>query len=316
MLRAHDAGLRVVLQQSLTALYPVVNGNPAEFLRQLGRLETFVRDVPAYRESWEAVKYKLARSADADAWLEQNLASRWDHGKGDYLAGEQLVTFYLDTHRDGPLARVVDEFDHRPLLPEQLLYGIEEKPWSSRITRPWSCRSRSGCTTVFRRTNSTPLQRAAILYKTGQTAPANQLFAAVAATAVLRDDLTGRVAALYLELGDKRQAQFYLEQAVRGDPLAAHSTDAFVQLARLVPGRWPGGGRGQPPPDRLPPGSVQRLHAAGGLPFCRRSVAGREATGMPLPDFPLTFAAGRNCSSRCRGGSKRMVVGQKRARSC
>ena len=288
VLRAHDASLRVALQQALTSLYPVVNGNAAEFLHQMTRMETFTHDVPAYHENWEVVKYKLARAADADAWLEKDLAGRWDHGKGDYLAGERLASLYLETHRDEPLARVIDEFDHRPLLPEQLLYSIEDALIQSghpALALPISERLYHR----FPQNEQYALQRAVALWKAGQTGPANQLLATIAATAVLRDDLTGHVADTYLDLGDKKQAQVYLEQAVQGDRLAAHSTDAFVQLARLYleTGRPADAGnllrmayRQDACNDFTP--LVEYLSATGQLD-------GKKATEMPAPDFLLTF---------------------------
>ena len=288
VLRTHDASLRVTMQQALTGLYPVANGNAGEFLRQMGRLETFAHDVPTYRENWEAVKYKLARAAGADAWLEKDLAARWDRGKGDYLAGERLATLYLETHRDEPLARVIDEFDHRPLLPEQLLYSIEDALIQSghpALALPISERLYHR----FPQNEQYALQRAVALWKTGQTDLANQLLSKVAATAVLRDDLTGRVAETYLELGDKKQAQVYFEQAVRDDPLAAHSTDAFVQLSSLYleAGRVAEAGsllltayRQETCSDFKP--LVDHLSATGQLD-------GKKTTEMPAPDFLLTF---------------------------
>ena len=230
--RTRDPSLQVSLQQALVGLCPVIDGNADDFRRQLARLEVFGREVPGFRNNWEVTKYKLACQAGADAFLEDDLSRRWDHGKGDYLAGERLAALYLAIHRDDRLGETIGEFDRRPMLPEQLLFGLENTlvqtghfalalPISERLFQR------------FPQNEEYALQRATVLWKTNQHAEANHLLEAVAGTAVLRDDLTERVAQTYLSLGDKDRARESFEKAVQTDRAASRSPGSFLRLARL-----------------------------------------------------------------------------------
>ena len=286
--RTHDADLRVQLQETLVGLCPVVGNDAGEFLRQMNRLEIFVRETVLYRNGWESLKYKLARRAGADAWLEKELSHRWQSGKGDYLAGERLATLYLETHRDDPLAQTIGEFNRRPMLPEQLLFGLENAlmqaghgalalPIAERLSRR------------FPQNEQYALQRAVVLWKSDRRDEANGIFQNVAACSVLRDDLTERVALTYLALGDKPRARDLFEKVVRSDPAADRSPGSFLQLAGLdlEAGRHEEASNllrtayRQDACDDFRP-LVNYLSTTGQL-------NGKAATDLPAPDFLLTF---------------------------
>ena len=286
--RTHDADMRVHLQETVLGMCPVVNGDASEFLRQMNRLETFVRETAIYRNGWEALKYKLARRAGADVWLEKDLGRRWQGGKGDYLSGERLAMLYLETHRDEQLAQTIGEFNRRPMLPEQLLFGLENalmKAGHDSLALPIAER----LSRRFPQNEQYALQRAVILWKSGRHDEANQIFGNVTACSVLRDDLTERVALTYLALGDKQQARALFEKVVRFDPAADRSPGSFLQLAGLdlEAGRYEEAGNLLRTAYRQDAcedfGLLSNYLAASG------QLTGQAATQMPAPDFLLTF---------------------------
>lgn len=230
--RAHDPATRFRLQQEIVALSPPFVENPKLFLRALARLESFAREVPNLRNGWETTKYKLARQAGADAWLEADLRRRWDGGKGDYIAGDRLCALYLDTHREGELARTVDEFNHRPKLPDQLLYGIEKALLAGEkasLALPLSERLYQRFPQNLDYANA----RAITLWKTGQRDEADRIFDALDSRTVLQDDLTEQLALTFLGIGEKTRARAMFGRVVRSDPRAIRSPGSFLQLARL-----------------------------------------------------------------------------------
>ncbi len=286
--RVHEPNLRFRLQQTLVGLSPASGDDLRGFLIGMKRLETLARDMPTARNSWEAIRYKLARQAGADAWLEQELARRWDGGRGDYNAGERLAALCIETRQDDRLRETITAFDHRPLLPDQLLFGLENalvQAGHASLALPISerlCRR-------FPQNIDYALGRATVLWKSERHEEACRLLERVEAGAVLRDDVTERVALVYLGLGAKEHAQATFEGVVQSDPAAVRSPGSFLQLARLYSDE----GRGreaasllrvayrQDACDDFHP-LVQALAASGQL-------EGSRALEMPAADFPLSF---------------------------
>ena len=286
--RARDPDTRYQMQEALLGLLPPVGGDPRPFLRQLARLESFAREVPTLRNNFEAARYKLLRAAGADGSLEPLLALRWQAGKGDYLAGERLAAFYIDTQQPGQLREVIDQFNHRPMLPDQLLFGIEKalvQAGHASLALPISER-------LCRRFPQNPefaLQRATALWQAGEREEAGHVLATLAATTVLHDDLPEKIALLYLGLGDVKQATAYFERVVRDDPLAESSPGSFLQLAQLDLDA----GRRQEAERLLR--TAYRQDATGSFePLVNFLAAtgqldGGKAVEMPAEDFPLSF---------------------------
>ena len=260
ILRSHDPQRRFQLQQSWLQHAP-----PAEFPREMRRLEHFAQGVPALKSAYVAVRCALARQHGADAWLEGELQREWRDGRGDFAAGEQLVGFYLDTRQTVPLERVVRAIDARPNLPETPLANLEKRltdaglaalalPVSERLLRR------------FPQNEQYAFARARVLWKSGRLDEARALLEALDRSSVFREDLAARIAALYEELGDLEQARAYDERAVQRDPAGGRSAAACLRLAQM---------------------EVQRKDWAAAAPLLRKAYRQPVIAGdlTPLVDF-------------------------------
>ena len=288
--RARDPQTRFQIQQQLLQKDLASPTEPtAEFAREVRRLEKFAQALPALKSAYETARYTLARQRGADHWLEGELQREWREGRGEFAAGEQLVSFYLDTRQTEPLRRVVQAIDARPNLPEQSLAGIEKRltdadlagmalPLSERLFRRFPQNDLYG------------LDRAKVLWKTGQTAEADRLLEALNGSAFFREDLSARIGALYEELGDIERARSFYARAVQRDPSGMRSAAVCLRLAQIETRR-----KNLPEVRRLLQIAYRHPAAANDLTpvvdFLQASgeLGGSGSRGLPGAEFPLTF---------------------------
>ena len=288
--RARDPQTRFQLQQQLLQNNLASPTEPAaEFAREMRRLEKFAQALPALKSVYETARYALARQRGADHWLEGELQRGWREGRGEFAAGEQLVSFYLDTRQTEPLRRVVEAIDTRPNLPEQSLAGIEKRltdanlagmalPLAERLYRRFPQNDLYG------------LDRAKVLWKTGQTAEADRLLEALDGSAFFREDLSARIGALYEELGETERARSFYVRAVQRDPAGERSAAVCLRLAQIEIRR-----KNLPEVRRLLQIVYRQPAAANDLTplvdFLQASgeLSGSGSRGLPGAEFPLTF---------------------------
>ena len=288
--RTHDPQTRFQLQQQLLEKDLASPGESAtEFARAMRRLKKFSQAAPALPSAYETARYTLARQHGANHWLEGELQREWREGRGEFAAGEQLVSLYLDTRQTEPLRRVIQAIDARPNLPEQSLASIEKRltdadlagmalPLSERLFRRFPQNELYG------------LGRAKVLWKTGQTAEADRLLEALDGSAFFREDLSARIGALYEELGEAERARAFYVRAVQRDPSGVRSAAVCLRLAQIEARR-----KNLPEVRRLLQIAYRHPAAANDLTplvdFLQASgeLGGNGPRGLPGGEFPLTF---------------------------
>ena len=289
VLRSRDPAARFHLQQALAEQFAVPGNDPAEFVRQMRRLEKFAQASEALRNEYDALLYPLAHQQGADAWLESELQRAWKHGEGDSSAGVQLAGLYLQAHREDALREVVQTIDHHADLPEDLLYRLA----TSLVDTDHAPLSLALCERLanrFPQKQEYPLERALALWKSDRRPEADQILSNLAASVVFHDDVLEPVAAFYLQHGEKGRAAEYLERIVKDDPAATRSPQSWLQLAQIAldENHVPEAGRllrvvyARSACEDL--GPLVRYLRAGG------SLKGEKARQMPAPGFPLTFS--------------------------
>ena len=288
VLRAREPGARFHLQQALAGLDAEPGGDPVVLIRELRRLAKMAQASDNLRAEYDAILYPLAHRQGADAWLESELRRAWNCGQGDPAAGAQLAALYLQNHRDDALREVVQTVDHRPDLPEKLLYALA----TSLIETDRAPLALELCERLVRRfpqKQEYTLACAQALWKSDRHADADQMLDDLAASTIFRDGVLEAVAAFYLEHGEKARANVYLQSIVQADPVAARSPQSFLQLAQMAlddkrvleAGRLLRIAYARPACDDL--GPLVRFLATSG------ALDGEKARQMPASEFPLTF---------------------------
>ena len=230
--RTHDPAVRFRLQQALvTQLADPSEPTPA-FIREMRRLEGLADASDGLRYQFSSIQFELASKRGATEWLESELKKQWRGEQSNIVAGNKLALLYQNSKQEGPLREIVSTIDHRPNLPQEILFSLESRlveggyaslalPLSERLYRR------------FPQNEEFALMRARALWKSDHRDEATRLLDVVDAGSAFRDDFSGQIGLLYLELGDKARARASFERTVARDPLAVRTPDLHGRLAML-----------------------------------------------------------------------------------
>ncbi len=200
----------------------------AEMKDELARLNRLAQEHPALQPQYFLLRKALAARSHATESLERELRREWKGGKGNYLAGEILIQFFLEEHRETELATILKEYldntDFRLVAWQQLATALLNAGHPDAAERVLvKLRSYSDGNT------STDLMMAEALWRQGK--PAEFLLEPIRQIAEVEAGVRLELAWHYLRLERIEQARQELLRLAEGGTVDRQTAEGWILLA-------------------------------------------------------------------------------------
>ena len=229
--RITDARTKFPLQAKLVELL-TPGDPPAVALRELRRLRQLAGESPAaLLGSYLDVAAKQAARLHVEKDFARELAALWADGAGPLPAGVMILSAQLESDERKAAETTLAQLLTRDDPPDAWWLRAADTLEAAKLREPL-VRLLERMAQLNPMDEQPTLRLSRTLQQLGRTDAARAVLEPLATRAALSDDLAGKVARAFAELGDATRARPLYTEALRRDPFA-RNTEVFLEAARL-----------------------------------------------------------------------------------
>lgn len=200
------------------------------FRAEFQRLEEMAGDAPELIDA--ILDFQTQSAVKPGQSVEKTLADAWRDGKGSLLAGERLVAHYLETQDNEKAVAVFAILVAAPDTTEPILMSLHE--YCRQANRSdLAIQVSDVLCQRFPLNENVRLDRARDLHALGRHAEAVEELDKLGACFNFNEEVAGRLAPVYLEIGEEMMARKWFELAIRNDPAVKHC-GVYSSYARIL----------------------------------------------------------------------------------